>query len=397
MGKYTIDGKYDNLIEERLKIVNKVLIEKLNEFGLRSVILFGGYGRGEGTILNGELFNDFDMYVITNKKVSDKVCEEVGIEASKAINKGGREFIETDGRGYDVKEFFHVDIRNIKYSKLKRLKKLTRTYELKYGSSVLYGEDVRDKIKISEELPVSEGWRHMINKSCHLLLAMDSRRLKGKFEKDEDKIAAYYSIKTIMACGECLLLLKKRFSPTYKGKNELFKQLYKDELPEMVEKVDYATKLKLNFDFSKIKDVVKLWTAARDCLFFTLKYMAEKEFGIKTDNKRILMKQLYKKLPYYYHRPYIPFGRITFIGQYLLNIIYFLRTGHVKNLLTWRDTGVRILFPAFLLLYSFEEPSLNSSIERYLKKLYPVRGNSWEELRKATLYAYGKYYTQKLI
>jgi hypothetical protein len=397
MGKYTADGKYDKVIDEKLKIVTDILVDGIKKFGLRSIILVGGYGRGEGSVLNGEVFNDFDIYVVTDKKVNDKICEDVGMEASKAINKGGKEFIETDGRGYDVKEFFHVDVRNIRYKKLKKLKKLTRTFELKYGSSVLYGNDVRNEINIDEELPVSEGWRHMINKSCHLLLAMDPRRLKGNFEKDEDKIAAYYAIKSIMACGESLLLLKKRFKASYKEKNELFKELYKDELPGLVKKVDYATKLKLNFDFSKIKDVVKLWKASRDCLFFTIKYLAEKEFGIKTENKRVLMRKLYKKLPYYYHRPYIPFSRVTFIGQYLLNILYFFRTGYFRSLLTWRDAGVRVLFPAFLLLYSFEEPLLNRSVERYLKKLAPIKGDSWEELRKSVLYAYGKYYTQKLI
>ena len=91
------------------------------------------------------------MYVITKSKISDKTLDEVGKECSKAIGRGGNEFYETPLEIYDKNRFFHVDLRAIPVNNLKSLRKTIRTFEIKYSTQVLYGEDTRNLININEK------------------------------------------------------------------------------------------------------------------------------------------------------------------------------------------------------------------------------------------------------
>jgi hypothetical protein len=393
--KYTISKEADKKIEKNLKKIKEVIVRELNPI---SIILFGGLGKGEGSLHRGKLFNDIDIYVVTKDKISEKRLEEVGIKASKMIKTGGIEFIENSDELYDAKKFFHVDLRCIKYSDIPKLKKTTRAFEIKYSSQILYGEDIRPLIKVEKkDLSLSEGLRHLFNKSCFLLMTIDERRLKGKFLKDEKKYLIYHCIKTFLGCAEALLLAKKDDAPTYTERNKLFKKYYGKEFPELARKVDFATKMKFNLKFEKIKNPLKFWKEARDFLDFTLKYIAKNNLKIEFKDRRELIKKLYKKLPYIYFEPYIPLNKITFFSQYFLNFLYFKRTGYWKTLLTWRDPGIRIFFPAYLLLFSLEEPELKEEAKKYLKKIARIKNDSWEGLRRSVLNAYGAYYSQKLL
>jgi len=393
--KYTISAKADKKIEKNLKKVNKVIIEELNPI---SIILFGGLGKGEGSLHKGELFNDIDMYVVTKEKIPEKRLEEVGIRASKAINAGGIEFIESSEEIYDAKKFFHVDLRCIKYSDIPRLKKTTRAFEIKYSSQILYGKDIRNMIKVEKkDLSLSEGLRHLFNKSCFLLMTIDERRLKGKFLKDEKKYLIYHCVKTFLGCAEALLLSKEDDAPTYRERNELFKKYYGSEFSEWAKLVDFSTKMKLNLKFESIKNPLNFWKQARDFLDFTIKYIAKNNFKIQFKDRKELAKKLYKKLPYIYFEPYIFLNRITFLSQYFLNLLYFRRIKYWKTLLTWRDPGIRIFVPAYLLLFSREEPELMEEVKKYLNKLAKVKSDSWEGLRRSILDSYGAYYSQKLL
>ena len=392
--KYTKSTKADKIIEKDLNTIKKIIVKELKPI---SIILFGGLGKGEGSLYKGKLFNDIDIYVVTKNHVSEKKLEEVGIKASKQIGVGGREFIESSDEIYDAKKFFHVDLRCIKYSTISKLKKTTRTFEIKYSSQILYGKDIRPMISIKkQDLHLSEGLRHLFNKSCFLLMTIDERRLKGKFLKDEKKYLIYHCVKTFLGCAEALLLAKKDDAPTYSGRNELFKKYY-SEFPDLVKKVDFATKFKLNLEFEKIKDPLKFWREARDFLDFTLKYISKNNLGIEFTNRKDLIKKLYKKLPYVYFEPYIPFNKITFPSQYFLNLLYLKRKGYWKTLLTWRDPGIRIFFPAYLLLFALEDSSLLKESKKYLNKLTKIKSSSWEDMRRGVLDAYGAYYSQKLL
>src|SRR3989338_6001495 len=194
--KYAKSKEADKKVEADLKIIKKIIIEELNP---ESLILFGGFGRGEGSfeIKNKRIIplNDYDMYVVTKKKIPDEKLEEVGKKASNAIGKGGGEFVENYKNIYDREKYFHVDLRWLDYNNLKNLRRINRTYELKYGSTIIYGEDVRKKIP-DIKIPLSESFRYLINPFCHLLLVMDKRRLNGEFRKDEKFYMQHHIVKS---------------------------------------------------------------------------------------------------------------------------------------------------------------------------------------------------------
>ncbi|MBU2104468.1 MAG: nucleotidyltransferase domain-containing protein, partial [Nanoarchaeota archaeon] len=163
MGKYTTSREADKKVEKDIQKIKNFIVKELNPI---SIILFGGFGRGEGTyeIVGKKIIplNDYDMYVVTKNKIPDEKLEEIGKKCSVLIGKGGGEFVENYNEIYEKSKYFHVDLRWLDYNQLPKLRRINRTYELKYGSRVIYGEDVRKRIK-EIKVPLSEAFRYLIN------------------------------------------------------------------------------------------------------------------------------------------------------------------------------------------------------------------------------------------
>ncbi len=399
--KYTKSKKADKKVEEDLEKIKKVLIDEFNPI---SIILFGGFGKGEGTyeIVNGRIvpLNDYDVYVVTKNRIPDEKLERVGEKCSAMLGKGGGEFVENYEKVYDKNEYFHVDLRWLDYNKLGRMKRVNRTYELKYGSTVIYGEDIRKKIN-DIKIPLSESFRYLTNPVGHLLLCMDERRLKGNFKKDEKFYALHHIVKTYLACASSLIISAGKFEPTYSETVKLCDEIYGKKFPELMKKIKHALDMKLHPEKRNVKDIVKAWFVARDDLTFVMKFIAEKNYGIRSKNVLDLCRKLYKKLPYVYFEPYIPlpgfFARAAFFSQYCLNLFYFIRSGYSKVLYGWKDVGIKIILAGLLVLHGLDEKRLLEPAYDYIKSFAPVKGKRWEDLRKGVLFAFDKYYSQKLI
>lgn len=397
--KYTTSKKADKKVQQDLDVISKIIAKRLNPL---SIILFGGFGKGEGTfeIDKGRILplNDYDLYVISEKKISDRILDEVGRECSKAIGRGGLEFVETPHEVYDKNKFFHVDLRCLTLNELGRLKKINRTYELKYASTVICGEDLRNRIK-DFSLPISEAFRYLMNPACQLLVCMDLRRLQNRFKGNEKFLAMHYLNKTYLACASSMLISAGKFSPTYSGTNKNFQKIYGKKFPKLAKRIDKATKFKL-MPSNKKRDIIKEWFEAGEDLTFTLNYLADKHLGIKAENVKELVKEVYRKLPYTYFAPYLPFGpfsRLAFPAQYFLNVLYFKRTHYPKVLLNWRDAGIKIALSGFLLLHALDNKAMIKDAEEYIRGFAQVKESSWQGLRNALLYAFDKYFSQRLI
>jgi len=398
--KYTYSKKADAKVEKDLEKVKKVLVEEFNPI---SIILFGGFGRGEGTFeeKNGKIIplNDYDVYVVTKNKVSEEKLEAVGKKCSAMLGKGGGEFVEEWNEIYDKDEYFHVDLRWLGYNELKHLKKINRTYELKYGSTIIYGEDVRNLIP-DIQVPLSEAFRYLTNPAGHLLLCMDKRRLNGKFKGDEKFYMLHHIAKSYLACASSLIISSGTFEPNYTDTVKTCKKLYGKKFPKLIKKIEWALKLKVSGK-RPVVNLKKEWIEARDDVTFVLSYIAEKHLGVKSKNVVELTKGIYKKLPYVYFIPYMPLpkwlARFAFPAQYLLNLLYFKRSGHFPVLLGWKDVGIKIYMAAYLLLHAVDKPELLEEAYKYIKQFAKVKNKTWEELRLGLLYGFDRYYSQKLI
>ena len=92
MGKHTIrSGRIDREIEKQVNIVTDEI--KKSTPDAISILLVGGYGRGEGAFLvrGGKPMpvNDLDMYVITDKRYSDSYLEDI-----KQLQREGEDILE---------------------------------------------------------------------------------------------------------------------------------------------------------------------------------------------------------------------------------------------------------------------------------------------------------------
>ena len=162
MGTYTIyGGAVDNYIEK--EYLKKIIVSFKKDADPLAIILFGGFGKGEGSveIINGKPvpFNDFDFYIVTRERLSEKELDRISHNASKAINMGGEEIAYFPESEYDRRTFFHVDVRCIPMNQLSTLMKTQRYYELKYKSIVIDGDtQVLNKIPtiMQSEIPLSE-------------------------------------------------------------------------------------------------------------------------------------------------------------------------------------------------------------------------------------------------
>ncbi len=375
---YTISKLADKKVEEDLKKIKDILIRELNP---RSIILFGSFGKGEGSfrIRDGkvEILNDYDFYVVVDKNVGEKKIDGVSIKCANSIDVGGLEFIEHPFERYDAKRFFHVDVRCIRYDKIETLWKTQRTFELKNGGMVVYGENVLGKIP-DVKIPVSDGIRLLWNKMHHLLLV----------EKNDEMIKRILTVKCFLDCCSALLIKDGNFVSSYRERNKVFlKSKYPNELKRLV---DWATNYKIGVKVEDI-DLDFLWDKARYWVGYSFKKIMDEIFSVRGDWKKIAG-FIYYDLPYVYFNDYLG-NKYLFSCQYYLTLRFLMRCWRrgifiLKPLFSWRDFGIRIATCMVLYLYDEKEES-----EKYLRKI-TMRV---EPLRDRILELYGLYYGQRFV
>ena len=407
MGKYTdFNEKVDDYIKKNY--LDKIVASFVRDCNPIAIILFGGFGKGEGSVqaIDGKPvpFNDFDFYIVTEKKLSDEELDIVSKNASAEIGMGGLEIAYFPEEGYDSNKFFHVDTRCIPLSNLGKLMKMQRYYELKYGSQVIYGDtSVLDKIMEIKpsDIPVSDGLRNLFNKLHTMLLG-----LRENYNEEERKIRIFWSYKCYMSICEALLILNRKFAPTSKEKAKIFSQIYENEFPELhknipnlAKKVEKATRFKLRPDFKIDADF--LWNEALMDILTVFEYYIKKITN--SDNVSHAVNEI---LPYNYFKPYLKqrIGMNFFPAQYILNVGYYKilkknNLAHAAPLLTWKDVGLRLILPIyFLLKYKLSRNDSYLELAYWeLQKFIKVENRDFWHLKERALKAYGLYYEQRLL
>ena len=124
----TLDHNFTvyNENEINLKIksdLEKTRIKLLREFsGIEALILVGGFGRGEGSVLREaneiEPINDYDIVMVSRQPIGVSKIDYLRKELAKEL------------------DIWWVDISNYTLNKLTRLRYTMYNYDLKYGSHV---------------------------------------------------------------------------------------------------------------------------------------------------------------------------------------------------------------------------------------------------------------------
>jgi len=406
MGRYTAYGKeVDDYIQKNY--LDKIIKSFVKDCNPISIILFGGFGKGEGSVYfkegNPVPFNDFDLYVVTHDKLSDEELDKISMNASREIGMGGLEIAYFPQKGYDANKYFHVDVRCLPRNKMKELMNIQRYYELKHGTQIIYGENILEEmrdIKL-DSLPASDGLRNLFNKLHTMLLG-----LQKNYDEDQEKIRIFWSNKCYMSICESLLILDKNFAPTALKRSQIFSEIYKksfpnlfEKLPDLPEKVRRATefKLKPNFDV----DADKLWDESLKDILQIFEYYVKKISGVENVGVAIN-----NRLPYSYFEPFLKekIGFNFWPSQYVLNLGYSAillkeKEFYIRPLLNWKDVGLRMILPIYYLLKyrsTKHEVYLDRAQEELKKFIKVERGDFWY-LRERALKAYGLYYEQRLL
>ncbi len=429
MGKYTINKEkwIDDSIDEQLNIAIEEL-KKIN--GLISIILVGGFGRGEGGVkIRGdkvEPTNDYDIYLITKGDVKEELLNNIAKKIERRMGVGSYSLYE-----HSKKEFY-FDIKIIRLDKLKNLPTLIKYYEMKHASHILYGKDVRNLMpdyKI-ENIPLSDGLRFLFNRMSIILEWFLIKHIKKeKIEDWERQVLIDDTSKAYLACCTALCLLADCYKPSYLGSLEALKKVFKKKFPELdkkypdlMDKIELHTNLKLKADFDKIKDTNEMWFKAREHVLAVSSYFLKEFINLKN------FEDFDKAVPYPYVKPYIkemmkekvnldvpnfsiPF--FTFLVQVYLSFIWFFRIYEFRKklyfriLLSYKEPGSRIFAATPFIIQSLNRDGTINKLfmekgYKKLKNIYPVdlKGYSlqdYDKLRKEYVNAWKLYFFQKLI
>lgn len=381
IGKYTNSVKADKKIEADVEVINEIILKNWKE-NVRAIVMFGGFGHGGGSfkVVKGEVLplNDYDLYIISSKKISGAELERVGEECSAALGRGGLEIVENYNEKYDENKFFHVDLHCLTENDLEKLYPTQRTADLK-TSIVVYGDkDVLDKIP-KMRISKSDAIRLLFNKLDHFAIA----------EGNSEVIKQIYSVKGFTDLCSALMIFYDKYQSRYQDRLAIFKMMdFPVELQRLIEK---ATDAKLNKGYF-VKDVDYFFEQSKKWVLWGLKRILREHLKIKSENWVVICREVYKKLPYIYFNDYLK-SKYLFFGQYYLNMKFFMegrRKGEFlpRSLLWWKDAGLVIAIA--LILYSVRE---FKEAEKYLSKL---TSNS-RPLKERILKIYSVYYLQKLV
>ena len=237
--KYTAHN--NNLIEEKIAqdiaSIKEEIIREGKRWGIVSLILYGGFGRGEGSVVvdgdNIRPLNDYDFMAVSRHPLP--------------AYRSFRRFIQgLDSRvsGYTI----DVMIRPLWFMKRRHMSVFY--YELKNSGKVLWGRDVLSLIPQIDAngIPLSDGICTLFNRLMSLMEA---------YGVDDKKLVIYQCNKAVLTCMEILLLKAKRYHWSYKERLSIFKSIFEKSFPELfrdmpgfIDMAERATQFKLIPDFS---------------------------------------------------------------------------------------------------------------------------------------------------
>ena len=423
--KYTVSKKADKKVEEDMKIICEEVLKKIKE--VKSIILTGGFSRGEGPIKKemGKFFpyNDYDIQIITGKKISKEELDKISIEISKKLcYRGIENFYPFRKEEQKMKENFYIDMKCDSISDLKKLLPRIRTYELKNNSKILYGEDFRKLIPNYNLNDIS------LSEAAKLLLDRMSQMIEyySTENKHEKEFLSYIIQQAYAACCTSLLMLKGKYQIGYKKSMEILKENYKKDFPEIYEKIpnlsnkiEQFVKWKINPQKLPSEDVEKEWFIAKESIIEVSKFFFERFLNKKIENVNDLAKAVLKMRKEFYS-PYIKEAikrRVkipSFADKIVLSILNKLTSIWFRHKYNQRLKDLKVYFktncssPELVifssLIYLIDSIKKGNKIEEdiltkgksLLDKVYPSKGENWEQISLDYANAYIAFFLQKI-
>jgi len=225
-----------SIAKERLKEDLDFIIDNLRQFKPVSIILYGGYGRDEGSWIwensNGSCrpYNDYDILMIFDKKVSEKSFKTIRVNLADKLG------------------ISWVDLGQKTVTELENLHPLIFNYDLKYASKVIYGNvNIQNNIPEirSNMIPLKDVVILFYTRIWTLLGSLDKDGINVSRNGDLSRFFRNQMAKAILAIVDILLIQKGQYDSSYKERVIRFNHFYNYK-EELIKLANWAIKEKLN-------------------------------------------------------------------------------------------------------------------------------------------------------
>lgn len=412
MGRFTIqDNKLvDEKIQEDMELICKCVLKYINPV---SILLIGSFGRGEGSVLieDNKIFplKDYDILIVSNSNLLSSVkLQQVNDELYTALN-----YSLPKDRIYLFSDFV-ITIEQTVVENLRTFAHIA-VYDIKMGSQLLFGRDIRNEIPLSiEDIPSSSELHVLFMKTIGLLGQFSSTYLINPPDTHKKIYIMYECGKTYIEIGTALCLFSKKYCPRYLKRSESFVKIFNENLfdleqkiPNLPDKIMYYTKLKLIPDINEYNHMnyITLWFETRNDLRTIINYLFEKKYGMSDIDLIKSSKIYYHEMKKNYYKETIifflkhKFGisnslvsvSLNFLYQKYFSLMYVIDLYQKSKMLYPKallESPLQKVFSlSILLLFSLnEDGSLNSDLfsmfEEELKKIYPFNIDCSDNLEK---------------
>lgn len=282
--------------------------EILSEFEPITILLSGSFGRGEGTVImeGGRVrpLKDYDILVVVKHKFPPERISQI---EARILYRIGESRTKSDFRfaGFTV---------SIDQTTIRRLRLFPdiATYEIKAGSHLIYGQDVRRKISLGpRDIPLSNGLRFLFKKVLGLIFQLEPDIFQNEpVDADRIRYLIYECMKAWVEIGTATSLIGGVYAPSYSQRLDALEATPPPILqecealrPGLKSRVIAATKEKLRptGNLYSGRDLSLLWMTARDDLIVTIEKYLESYVGASPGSWLNRYEAYYKLLARYYY------------------------------------------------------------------------------------------------
>ena len=211
---------YEEKLSSDLNLAIKMICDEMIESPI-SILLCGGYGRGEGSwfFQKGILrpYNDYDFAIITDNPLSTEKTNQL---RKKIADEVGIKWIDID--------FYSLQA-------ISCLKPSIHNYDLAFGSRVIYGDPrIKEKIKkiSSEEISKSD---IIILYKTRIWTFLGS--WAGDFHRlneEEGCFFRYQMAKAVLAACDMILIKEKRYESSYINRANICMDIFENDISRII-------------------------------------------------------------------------------------------------------------------------------------------------------------------
>lgn len=185
---YTVDDTPDVVERIERDLESVVATVRESDPALRSLVLTGGFARGEGAMRDGQPQNDYDFVALRGFGHVDPSYERMAHDLEDELG-------------------LHIDLAPVSAWRLRWVAPSIFWYETALRGRVLWGEDLLDRIPVRrpEDIDPGEGLRLLVNRAAGLLL------VRGDLDEHEHRIQAS---KALLGAADVYLLADGDFPPS---------------------------------------------------------------------------------------------------------------------------------------------------------------------------------------